>query len=192
MSCVIKAFFAVLVVALFVKDVINGISTYLLTAVGQKIVARVREQMWLKLIFLPGSYYDETSSGETVSRVVNDTNIVKDLISEHFPQFVTGVISIIGAVTILLVMDWKMTLIMMLAVPITIAVLLPLGRRMAKISRGLQDETAVFTGNVQQTLSEIRLMKASNAEEIEKKNGIAGVDKLYQYGLREAKVMALI
>src|SRR5699024_12450277 len=49
-----------------------------------------------------------------------------------------------------------------------------------------------FTGNVQQTLSEIRLMKASNAEEIEKENGIAGVDKLYQYGLREAKVMALI
>src|SRR5699024_11984879 len=100
--------------------------------------------------------------------------------------------SIIGAVTILLVMDWKMTLIMMLAVPITIAVLLPLGRRMAKISRGLQDETAVFTGNVQQTLSESRLMKASNAEEIEKKNGIAGVDKLDQYGVREAEVMAVI
>lgn len=187
-----KGLIALIVVAFIVQAVINGISTYLLTAVGQKIVARLREQMWLKLIFLPVSYYDETSSGETVSRVVNDTNIVKDLISEHFPQFVTGVISIIGAVTILLVMDWKMTLIMMLAVPITIAVLLPLGRRMAKISRGLQDETAVFTGNVQQTLSEIRLMKASNAEEIEKKNGIAGVDKLYQYGLREAKVMALI
>src|SRR5699024_2513471 len=137
----------------------------------------------VELIFLPVSYYDETSSGETVSRVVNDKNNVKDLIFEHFPQFVTGVIFIICVVTILLVMDWKMTLIMMLAVPITIAVLLPLGRRMAKISRGLQDETAVFTGNVQQTLSEIRLMKASNAEEIEKKNGIAGVDKLYQYGL---------
>src|SRR5699024_5298863 len=123
--------------------------------------------MWLKLIFLPVSYFDETSPGETVSIVVNDTKIVKDLISEHFPQFVTGAISIIGAFTFLLVMVWKMTLIMMLAVPITIAVLLPLGRRMAKISRGLQDETAVFTGNVQQTLSEIRLMKASNAEEIE-------------------------
>ena len=187
-----KGLIALIVVAFIVQAVINGISTYLLTAVGQKIVARLREQMWLKLIFLPVSYYDETSSGETVSRVVNDTNIVKDLISEHFPQFVTGVISIVGAVTILLVMDWKMTLIMMLAVPITVSVLLPLGRRMAKISRGLQDETAVFTGNVQQTLSEIRLMKASNAEEIEKKNGIAGVDKLYQYGLREAKVMALI
>src|SRR5699024_2518659 len=100
-----KGLIALIVVAFIVQAVINGISTYLLTAVGQKIVARLREQMWLKLIFLPVSYYDETSSGETVSRVVNDTNIVKDLISEHFPQFVTGVISIIGAVTILLVMD---------------------------------------------------------------------------------------
>src|SRR5699024_12167453 len=114
--------FALIVVACIVQAFINGISTYVLTAVGQKIVARLIEQMLLKLIFLPVSYYEETSSGETVSRVVNDTNIVKDLISEHFPQFVTGVISIIGAVTILLVMDWKMTLIMMLAVPITIAV----------------------------------------------------------------------
>lgn len=181
-----------IVIAFIVQAVVNGVSTYLLTAVGQKIVARLREKMWTKLIFLPVAYYDETSSGETVSRVVNDTNIVKDLISEHFPRFVTGIISIIGAVIILLVMDWKMTLIMMLAVPITIAVLLPLGRRMAKISRGLQDETAVFTGNVQQTLSEIRLMKASNAESNEQKSGADGVDKLYQYGLREAKVMALI
>src|SRR5699024_2206191 len=148
--------------------------------------------MWLKLVFLPVSYYDETSRGAAVSSVVNDTNIVNELISEHFPQFVSAVMYAIGAVTILLVLDWEVILIMMLAVAITIAVLLPLGRRMAKISRGLQDETAVFTGNVQQTLSEIRLMKASNAEEIEKENGIAGVDKLYQYGLREAKVMALI
>ena len=182
----------IIVAAFIVQALIDGLSTYLLTAVGQRIVANLREKMWVKLIFLPVSYYDRTSSGETVSRVVNDTNIVKDLISEYFLQFITGVISIIGAVTILLVMDWKMTLIMLLAVPITIAVLMPLGGKMAKISRGLQDETAVFTGNVQQTLSEIRLMKASNAEANEEKSGIQGVDRLYRFGLREAKVRALV
>ena len=42
---------------------------------------------------------------------------------------------------------------------------------MAKISRGLQDETAVFTGHIQQTLGEIRLMKASNAEQNEEEEG---------------------
>src|SRR5690625_6742196 len=134
--------------AFIIQALVNGVSTYLLTAVGQKIVARLRENMWVRLIRLPVSYFDKTASGETVSRVVNDTNIVKDLITDHFPQFVTGIISIIGAVTILLIMDWKMTLIMMLAVPITVAVMIPLGRRMAKLSRDLQDETAVLTGHV--------------------------------------------
>ncbi|WP_269410383.1 ABC transporter ATP-binding protein [Lentibacillus daqui] len=178
--------------AFIIQAVVNGLSTYLLTAVGQKIVANLRENMWVKLIRLPISYFDKTSSGETVSRVVNDTNIVKDLISEHFPQFVTGIISIIGAVAILLIMDWKMTLIMLLAVPITVAAMVPLGKKMVKISRGLQDETAVFTGNVQQTLGEARLMKASNAEQNEEAKGLAGIKKLLGFGLQEARIFALV
>lgn len=178
--------------AFIIQAVVNGFSIYLLTAVGQKIVARLRENMWIKLIRLPVSYFDKTSSGETVSRVVNDTSIVKDLISEHFPQFVTGIISIIGAVTILLIMDWKMTLIMLLSVPVTLIIMIPLGRKMAKISRGLQAETAVFTGNVQQTLGEIRLMKSSNAEQNEEEKGLSGIGKLLGFGLKEARIFAFI
>src|SRR5690625_2884778 len=181
-----------IVAAFIIQAVVNGVSTYLLTAVGQRIVARLRENMWVRLIRLPVSYFDKTSSGETVSRVVNDTNIVKDLITDHFPQFVTGIISIIGAVTILLIMDWKMTIIMLLALPVTVAVMIPLGRRMAKLSRDLQDETAVFTGHVQQTLSEVRLMKASNAEQNEEQKGLKGIGKLLGFGLREARIFAVI
>lgn len=178
--------------AFVVQAIISGISIYLLAAVGQKIVASLREKMWLKLVRLPVSYYDENSSGETVSRVVNDTSVVKDLITDHFPQFIAGIISIIGAVTLLLIMDWKMTLVMLIAVPVTLIVMIPLGKRMAKISRGLQDETATFTGNVQQTLGEIRLMKASTAEKDEEAKGISGIDKLLGFGLKEARVFALI
>ncbi|HLR68895.1 MAG TPA: ABC transporter ATP-binding protein [Virgibacillus sp.] len=181
-----------IVAAFITQAIVNGLSIYLLTAVGQKIVAKLRENMWLKLTRLPVSYFDKTSSGETVSRVVNDTSIVKDLISEHFPQFITGMISIIGAIAILLVMDWKMTVIMLLSVPVTIAIMIPLGRKMAKISRGLQDETAMFTGNVQQTLSEIRLMKASNAEKDAERKGIAGIKSLLGFGLKEARIFAFI
>lgn len=72
-----------------------------------------------KLIRLPVSYFDQKQSGETVSRVVNDTGIVKDLISQHFPNFISGLISIIGAVIVLFIMDWEMTLIMFISVPVT-------------------------------------------------------------------------
>lgn len=183
----------VVIVAVFIlQAVIDGLSTYVLAAVGQKIVARLREKMWFKLLRLPVSYFDKTPSGESVSRVVNDTGIVKDLISNHFPQFITGIITIIGAIVILLIMDWKMTLLMLLAVPATFLIMMPLGSRMAKISKGLQDETATFTGEIQQTLGEIRLMKSSTAEEVEERQGLKGIQKLYRYGLREAKVFALI
>lgn len=181
-----------LVAAFILQAVINGISIYLLSMVGQKIVAGLRERMWLHLIRLRVPYFEGQASGETVSRVVNDTGIVRNLITDHFPQFVTGIISIIGAVIILLVLDWKMTLIMLLSVPVTIAIMIPLGRKMAKISRSLQDETALFTGNVQQTLSEIRLMKASTAEEVEEAGGLSGIQKLFRIGLKEARIYALI
>jgi ATP-binding cassette subfamily B protein AbcA/BmrA len=179
-------------IAFIVQAIISGISIYLLSFVGQKIVARLRERMWVKLIRLPVSYFDQQSSGETVSRVVNDTSVVRALISDHFPQFITGIISIIGAVVILLVMDWKMTLMMLISVPITMFIMMPLGRKMAKISRGLQDATAVFTGEIQQTLSEIRLMKSSTAERNEETKGLSGIDKLLSFGLKEARISALI
>ncbi|QGH36758.1 ATP-binding cassette domain-containing protein [Gracilibacillus salitolerans] len=181
------------IVAVFIlQAVTDGVSTYLLSYVGQRIVARLRESMWKKLIRLPVRYFDKQASGESVSRVVNDTGIVKDLITQHFPQFISGVISIIGAITILLIMDWKMTLIMLVSVPVTMAVMIPLGSKMSKVSRGLQDETATFTGMIQQTISEIRLMKASTAESVEKQKGVAGINRLFQFGLKEARIFALI
>lgn len=179
-------------IVFIVQAIIDGFSTYLIAAVGQRIVAKLREKMWLKLVRLPVRFFDTRASGETVSRVVNDTGIVKDLISQHFPQFITGIISIIGAVTILFIMDWKMTLLMFIAVPVTTLVMIPIGNQMQKVSRNLQDETAVFSGKIQQTLSEIRLMKSSTAEPFEETKGKQGIANLLRYGLKEARIFALI
>lgn len=189
----LNVFLIGIIIAVFIlQAVTDGLSMYALAFVGQKIVANLREKMWFKLLRLPVNYFDKNKSGETVSRVVNDTGIVKDLISQHFPQFIGGIITIIGAVMILLFMDWKMTLLMLIAVPITVLFMVPLGSKMSKISRGLQDETAIFTGSVQQTLSEIRLMKASNAENTEEKKGLSRINKLFSYGLREGLIFSLI
>lgn len=181
-----------IVAAFILQAIINGVSIYLLSKVGQRIVAGLRDKMWIHLIRLRVGYFDQHSSGETVSRVVSDTGVVRNLITDHFPNFITGIVSIIGAVTILLILDWKMTLIMLLAVPVTVLIMIPLGQRMAKISRTLQDETAEFTGHVQQTISEIRLMKSSTAETVEERKGLNGIQQLFKTGMREAKIYAII
>lgn len=181
-----------LVVAIIVQALASGFSIYLLNRIGQSVVAGIRDQLWKKLLVLPVSYFDDHPSGETVSRMTNDTTVVKGLISEHLSNFVTGIISIVGSMIVLFVLDWKMTLLMFTAIPLSVLILMPLGKKMHKISKGMQDETASFTAVLQQVLTEIRLVKASNAEALEYQNVQKGIQKLFQFGLKEAKIQGLI
>src|SRR5699024_93308 len=181
-----------LVAAFIMQAVAGGLSIYLLNHVGQKVVARLRNRLWNKFLKLPIPFYDKNQSGEMISRMTNDTAVIRGLITDHLTSFFTGIISIIGSVVILLVLDWKMTIIMLIAAPLTLAILFPLGGQMHKISKGLQDETARFTALISQVLSEIRLVKSSNAETAEFQSGSKGINKLFRFGVREGKIQALI
>ena len=181
-----------LVCALVIQAVASGISIYLLNQIGQSVVAGIRDRLWKKLLLLPIPFYDENQTGDTVSRMTNDTAVVKGLITDHLANFLSGTISIIGSIIVLLLLDWKMALLMFIALPLAAVILMTLGRRMHQVSKGMQTETAQFTSVIQQVLSEIRLVKASNAEEVEYQHGKNGITKLFQYGLKEAKIQALI
>jgi len=184
---------AVIIIVLFlISAVLDGFAYYILAKVGQTIIMRLRDLVWDKFLKLPVKYFDATKSGESVSRLVNDTAIIKNLITSHFPQVINGTLSIAGAVVILFILDWKMSLLMFISVPISIVIILPLGRRMGKISKQLQDETASFTGSSQETLSEVRLMKSFNGEDYERRTGQKGINVLYKYGMKEAVINALL
>lgn len=181
-----------LVVAFIAQAIASGLSIYLLNRVGHHVVASLRDRLWRKLLHLPIPYYDNNDTGETLSRVTNDTAVVKELITEHLASCLTGIIAIIGSVTILLFLDWKMTLVMLVAVPVAMLILMLLGKKMFVISKGMQDETAKFTAVLNQVLPETRLVKASNAENLEYRRGKKGIMNLFQFGLKEAKIHALI
>ncbi|UOQ94915.1 ABC transporter ATP-binding protein/permease [Halobacillus shinanisalinarum] len=179
-------------VTLLVQTVSAGFSYYILAYIGEHIVAYIRRGLWEHILRVPVSYFDEHESGETMSRITQDTTTVKSLVTNHLVSFVTGVISIVGAVVILLTIDWRMTVIMLLSVPVALLVVMPLGRVMYRVSRRLQDEMANFSANLGRVLSEIRLVKASNAERLESEKGADGIQRLFTYGLKEARIQAVI
>jgi ATP-binding cassette subfamily B protein AbcA/BmrA len=179
-------------VAFIMQAIAGGVSIYLLNRAGQTVVASLRDRLWKKHLHLPISFYDKNQTGEMISRIINDTGIVKGLITENLTNLITGSISIIGAIGVLLYLDWKMTMLIVLVIPLSMLFLLPLGRRMYKISKGLQEETAKFTAVLGRVLSEIRLVKVSNAERVEYDNGKQGINHLFQYGLREGKIQAFV
>jgi ATP-binding cassette, subfamily B, bacterial AbcA/BmrA len=169
-----------------------GLSLYLLTWVGQRIVAGLRGLLWKKQLALTVPFFDATDTGELVSRMNNDTAVLKTLVAENVSGFLTGLISIIGAVIILITTDWRMTLVMLGALPLAAGVMVPLGRLMRRVSQGMMNENASFTTVLSRALSEIRLVKASNAESREYERGRKAIDGLFRFGVREGKVMSLI
>lgn len=179
-----------LVAAFLLQTVASGVSIYLLNRAGHQVVAGIRDRLWKKLLKLPVSYYDNSQTGELTSRMTNDTGVVRSLITEHITGSLNGAISMIGSIAILFFMDWRMTLVMLIAIPVTTAIMAPLGRQMYKLSKGMQDETAGFTSVLNQVLSEVRLVKSSNAENREYENGKRGIMNLYRYGVKEGKYQA--
>ncbi|WP_019240791.1 MULTISPECIES: ABC transporter ATP-binding protein [Bacillus] len=171
---------------------LSAYATYALSYNGQKIIAGLRELLWKKLVKLPVAYSDRNGSGEMISRLTNDTMVVKELITTHITGAVTGIISVVGSIIILFVMNWKLTLLIFVVLPIAVAILVPIGRLMHKISKETQAESARFTALLNQVLPEIRLVKASNAEDIEFQRGMKGISKLFKLGVKEAKTQSIV
>lgn len=183
----------VLLVSVFLfQAVSSGFSVYTISYVGQYIVAKLRSEAWSRLLRLPVSFFDRNTSGEMMSRITNDTNVIKDFITGHIITFLSGLVSIIGAVVLLFSIDWKITLFMLLIVPVAMLILWPIGARMYGVSKGMQEETAMFQGDLGRVLSEIRLVKASLAEPLELEQGKKRIGQLFRYGLKEARIMAIV
>lgn len=140
---------------------------------------------------MPVKYFDNTKTGEISSRLVNDTSQVKNLLANTLPNAVTSILQFFGALVIMMTMDWQMTLIMFIAVPLVVVALLPIMQQSRKIGRKRQDELANFSSDSTSVLSEIRLVKSSNGEPKELNVGSNRISSLYDIGVKEAFINSL-
>lgn len=175
------------VIGLFLLSaVISAASGTLLGVFGENVVANLRSTLWHKLVRLRVAYFDDVKTGEMTSRLVNDSTQVKELLANSFPQMVTSLMQLVGAIVIMALMDWKMTLVMVIAIPVVLLIMFPIMKATGKIGRQRQDALADFNGTADETLSEVRLVKSSNAEDFETETGASKIQRLYQIGLKEA------
>ena len=172
--------------------IISALSGCILGVFGEHVVSKLRDSLWARLLKMPVSYFDNTSTGEISSRLVNDTLQVKNLLANTLPNAITSLLQFFGAVVIMFMMDWQMSLIMVLAVPLVIFVLLPFMRLSGKIGRARQDELAKFSSDSTNVLSEIRLVKSSNSEKKELATGTKRIAKLYAIGVKESWINSLM
>lgn len=183
---------AAVALLLIVQAILSGVAFYLMRKIGEYVVAYIRNKVWRHVLGLPVVFFDEEESGELMSRILQDTGVIKSLITDHLITFFTSILTVIGAIAILIYIDWKMTLILLISVPVTLAIMFPIGRMMSKVAKSTQDEVATFSAQLGRVLQNIRLVKYSQSEPKEQLHGEQQVARIYSFYLKEAKLVAVL
>nr|WP_027699023.1 ABC transporter ATP-binding protein [Weissella oryzae] len=165
---------------------LGAVGAAILGFFGESVVKNLRQNIWDKLVHLYVKYFDQIKIGEINSRLVNDTSQVKDFLAKTVPQTLSSLLLLLGSIVMMWRMDWHMTVAMVVVVPVAAVLITPLAIFGSRIGRMRQDALADFSGNANEVLSEIRLVKSSNGEKQASMTASTNIQKLYRIGLKEA------
>ncbi len=159
----------VIVVAFFLKNLFGYIQSNLMTYVEQALVRDLRSHLYSHLHLLPLAYFSNERTGNLISRVINDVNVVNSGISATFYTLIREPLLVLVYLTIALVLSWKLTLIAFIVFPLVLLVIALVGRRVHKESGQVQERMADLTSVLHETITGVKVVKAFGMEEFETK-----------------------
>ena len=167
------AFFGGVMLAIFLlKAFLNFSVSYWGHLVGMRMQGDMRAQLFTHLEKLPFSYYDETKVGSVMSRLVNDLFEVAEL-AHHGPEnLFISLITIIGALIMILGINPWLSLMVLIFLPAMFAIVIGMRKKMLDVFSQSREKTSQINADVESALSGIRVSKSYTAEkhEIEKFN----------------------
>ncbi len=174
---------ALLLVAVFaIQAVFIFTRHYLMSWVGERVVADIRGQLYRHLVTMPQSYYHRTRTGELLSRLGDDVTRLQTVVGEDLSMGLRNLITLVGGVTILLVINLRLTLVMLAVVPAIVLLSALWGRLIRRLSKEAQQRLAEATAILQEGLAGIETVQAFTRESYETKRyegGIAATFSLY-------------
>jgi subfamily B ATP-binding cassette protein MsbA len=181
-----------LLVGIFlVQALFNFLRVYLLGLVGEGVVADLRKQLYGRLLDLPVPFFDAHKTGEITSRLTADVATVQAAVSQGLAQLVSQSVTLLGASVVLLVLNVRLTLVMLAVIPPVIVAGALFGRRLRRISTRFQDRVADANADAEEALSGIRVVKSFTAEGLERGRYARAIDESFRLGRSRAMARAL-
>lgn len=157
-----------LLVLFLIQAVLNYAQAYLLSATGEKAVAGLRRELFSKLLDMPPGFFAERRTGELTSRLSADVTLVQGVMSHQIAEFSRQVLQLAGAVILLTLRQPRLTLTALGVVPVVVASIFWFGRRLRRITTGVQDRVAEANAVAEEALSQIRTVQSFVQEDAER------------------------
>jgi ATP-binding cassette, subfamily B, bacterial MsbA len=181
-----------LLVGLFLlQAVFSYLQNYLLAYIGEGIVFDLRTSLYAHLQELSLDFYSQRRVGDLVSRLSSDVTQMRTMLTTNLTMLLSQVITLIGAIIILLSMNTSFTLFILALVPVLIGIAVAFGSRIQKISTRLQDQLAESTTIAEEGLQGIRVVKSFGRETHEVGRYHGAVEKTFHAALKMARYNSL-
>ncbi|MBR6013616.1 MAG: ABC transporter ATP-binding protein [Selenomonadaceae bacterium] len=141
--------------------------SYLVSYIGQRVVVDVREVMFRKFQRMPMAYFDKHQTGETMSYVTNDVAAIQSALVDNLIEFFTEAAILVGSIAMMFYLDWKLTLLTLITVPMVGYAMKIFGRKIKKSGTVIQERIADITSLLQESISSIRIVKSFVREDYE-------------------------
>ena len=182
-------FFAILVVAVSVGAYFRF---YMVSWLGERVVADIRKTFYRHLVTLPPSFFEDNLSGEIQSRITTDTTLLQTVIGSSFSFALRNALTFVGGITLMFITNLKLSLIVLVAVPLVVFPMVFFGRKVKKLSRESQDKVASVGAWAGESLQHIKVVQAFTREDSVNKQFSDAAESAFSVALLRIKQRALM
>lgn len=166
-------------------------STYWLEWVGERVITDLRKRLYEHLHRLGFRYFSDMRLGEITSRLTNDVGSIRTALTSALPQTITVTFSLLGSIALMMMLNWRLSLIVFLTVPVVTLLTRYFGGKIRKLSRDIQDDLADSTAVAEDALGAIRIVKAFAREVYEVGRYTDSVESLFQTSRKKILLTSL-
>ena len=177
--------------ALFaVQGLLNFVQVYLLTATAERVIAKLREDLFAHLVHLSPGFFTERRTGELTSRLSNDTTVLQAVLSYNLSEFARQTLFLIGGIVLLTLTHPRLTTTTLAVVPIVVGAAFVFGRALRRATTGVQDKIAEATGTADEAFAQIRTVQSFNGESEEVRRYGSHLSSVVAAAIRRARIRA--
>ena len=179
-------------IAIIIVTLIKGIATYThsyqMSKVAHSIIAKLQTQMFEKLMYLNMKFYNDSKSGNLISRLINDTYYLRLAIVKSVTGVIKDVLVIIFLLGNMFYQSWTLTLFAFFAFPLALWPIRKIGKSIRKITYTIQNEIAVFSNVLTESIRGIKQVKSYTKENYEKNRAFETIELIKNYFTKSAFV----
>ena len=173
------------------KGVFDYGQAYLMSHVGQRIIADLREKIYNHLQSLSLSFFTRNPTGVLMSRITNDVSVVQGAVTDAVTGLLKDLFTIIGLVGVVFYRDWRLAIIALVVFPLAVYPIVKFGRKLRSYSSRSQTTMGDISTILLETISGNRIVKAFNMEEYEQKRFARENRKLFSIQMKSVRVRAV-